>query len=295
MTTTDTLTFQDFLVRHFERREVQPNKGSILYYTYSQSCWEIGKQVAPFGFFQVEGWNEDYYRHIWTSDTHLSILTFCEGDVALEVCNDVASYQEAIVECHNFYVVNDRQYLGGAFTHIDNCPIAIAAVESQPKTWRYYRLRGCYSSELLAVSPDPQLLKQLSLKWFEENPNEGQLWLERWGSSSSFSKTKIEEEGLFDLPAIVSKAEEEQLRKDFREQILSKMSADISSVIFSLALYTAGEIVASEAVPLDWIESDLTGYDDRDKAASWLYLNRKRIVLVEKDCQYDYKGDPLTE
>lgn len=298
--TTETLTFQNFLANCFNKREDQHLKGVVIYdnfigttYGSHQSCWELHKQMNPFGFFQAEGWNEGWYRQVWTSDTHLSILTFCEGDVILEVCNDVASYQAEIVRCHNFYVVEHGDYLSGAFTHIDkNCPIAIAAVESQPNTWRYYRLHTFLQNEILGTSPDPQALKPLAIEWFAQNP-QGGLKLAYPGGGTIFSSNNLEEEGIFDFPVIVSQEEQKLLREEFRQQLLNKMSDNPSGMVFALAAYSAGDIAENEAVPLDWIKSSLTGVDDRDKAASWLSLDRQRILVVEKANRYDYKGDPF--
>jgi len=55
------------------------------------------------GWAQVDTYQDAPYFGIWTSPALLQIFTYCEGDLCLEQCNDVADYVDAVKRCIAFY------------------------------------------------------------------------------------------------------------------------------------------------------------------------------------------------
>jgi len=46
------------------------------------------------------------YRVIWINITEMSVFTYCEGDLKLQVFNDRVSFYKGLVECAEFYKNN---------------------------------------------------------------------------------------------------------------------------------------------------------------------------------------------
>lgn len=142
-------------------------------------CYEaiavMEKQIDAKDFTPVYGWSDMPYRDVSVSDKHLAILTFCEGDVTLEVAPDVEAYRKAILEAHDFYVVKYDNYLWGGHSSIEGeQPIAKAAIATMPDDWRQFRLQKRFHAscqeDVLGVSWDLGALYRLAADYLEANP-----------------------------------------------------------------------------------------------------------------------------
>ena len=58
--------------------------------------------TAPAGFRVVESWS-DGYRVVWASSSERAILTYCEGDLSLEMCADYATFRASMLAAGRFY------------------------------------------------------------------------------------------------------------------------------------------------------------------------------------------------
>ncbi len=78
----------------------------------------------------MRGWECEPFRYIYISDKHLSIVSYCEGDMTVHVYEHEDAYKCAIVQNHKFYCDEASSY---AFTRIpEKMPIAQSALEEMP-------------------------------------------------------------------------------------------------------------------------------------------------------------------
>lgn len=55
------------------------------------------------GWAQVDTYQDASYFGIWTNPDLREIVTYCEGDVTREICDDDGDYRAALVACLTFY------------------------------------------------------------------------------------------------------------------------------------------------------------------------------------------------
>lgn len=123
--------------------EKSQRDGRILYLGGGMSGWYTVDRFLPKDFHHVEGWDDCSYRMIWASDIHLTIATYCEGDISFSVSESIEAYQRDIVKAHQFYCLQQTGI--DTFTCVpDELPIAKAAIESMEdydqQLWRYTHL-----------------------------------------------------------------------------------------------------------------------------------------------------------
>ena len=59
--------------------------------------------LVPDHFWMVSEWCYDTFRVVWISKKHLSIFTYCEGDLVLEICENMEVFNENIKKAAEFY------------------------------------------------------------------------------------------------------------------------------------------------------------------------------------------------
>lgn len=59
--------------------------------------------LVPDHFQMVSEWCYDTFRVIWISERDLSIFTYVEGDLILEVCENIEVFNEKIEKAAEFY------------------------------------------------------------------------------------------------------------------------------------------------------------------------------------------------
>lgn len=63
-------------------------------------------QVArylPSTYTERPEWRDGYYRAVWTSETERAIVTYCEGDVTIEVMATPEAYTAQLAAAGAFY------------------------------------------------------------------------------------------------------------------------------------------------------------------------------------------------
>lgn len=165
-------------------------------------CYEaiaiMEKQLDAKDFSTVYGWSDMPYRDVSVSDKELSILTFCEGDVTLEVAPDVETYKQAILAAHNCYVVEGDRYLFGGSSYVEgDQPIAKAVIEAQNDDWRQFRLQTRFGAscreDIIGVSWDLGLLYRMAQKYLEDKPFSTLALVNPGGGGQTFNPNSIDE------------------------------------------------------------------------------------------------------
>lgn len=59
--------------------------------------------LVPDHFWMVSEWCYDTFRVVWISKKHLSIFIYCEGDLVLEICENMEVFNENIKKAAEFY------------------------------------------------------------------------------------------------------------------------------------------------------------------------------------------------
>ncbi len=126
-----------------DRKRQEEGRTVYEYYGGDIGSWYTVDKRLPKEFHHIEGWDDSSYRGVWASDVHLTIATYCEGDLSFSVSESVEAYQADIVSAHKFYCLEQTDV--DAFTCIpDELPIAKAAIEAMEdydrQLWRYNHL-----------------------------------------------------------------------------------------------------------------------------------------------------------
>lgn len=66
----------------------------------SNSCITV---YIPEGFHEVEKWADSSFRGVWVSESDLSVITYCEGDIDVTVHPHKVSYLANINAANEFY------------------------------------------------------------------------------------------------------------------------------------------------------------------------------------------------
>lgn len=64
---------------------------------------ETVRQCLPAGFTERHAWRDGHYRAVWTSDSALAVVTYCEGDVLVTKHATRADYEREISEAQTYY------------------------------------------------------------------------------------------------------------------------------------------------------------------------------------------------
>ena len=97
-----TLSFHEFL--EITNEDQPENKtGYKIYRGFTFQCPGEITQLIPDHFQLVEKWCYKTLRVVWISKKYLSILTYCEGDLILEVCESMEYFKKEIQRTSEFY------------------------------------------------------------------------------------------------------------------------------------------------------------------------------------------------
>lgn len=55
------------------------------------------------GWAQIDTYQDASYFGVWTNPERREIVTYCEGDITMEICDDDNDYRRACVACLTFY------------------------------------------------------------------------------------------------------------------------------------------------------------------------------------------------
>ncbi len=95
-----TTTLREFLTGDhwtIERR----GGGYTIYRSFTmQGAWSLPRLK---GFVEVEDWQDAHYRRVWVSDDDLAIVTYCEGDITVQLFERKVTYDVALEYASNFY------------------------------------------------------------------------------------------------------------------------------------------------------------------------------------------------
>ena len=59
------------------------------------------RKLIPDRFYKVEDWCYGNLRAVWISKRHLSIFSYCEGDINLEIFDDIKVFNEQLQKSAN--------------------------------------------------------------------------------------------------------------------------------------------------------------------------------------------------
>lgn len=54
----------------------------------------------------MEDWADGPYRHVWVHNEERAIITYCEGDISVQVYETQAAYDLAVFKSHQFYATH---------------------------------------------------------------------------------------------------------------------------------------------------------------------------------------------
>ena len=77
--------------------------GYTIYRGFAVQCPGEILHLIPDNFYIVEKWCYKTLRVVWISKKYLSILTYCEGDLLLEVCESMERFKKEIKRTTEFY------------------------------------------------------------------------------------------------------------------------------------------------------------------------------------------------
>lgn len=64
---------------------------------------ELVEAYLPAGAYPVDGWCDGQARLVWCDDPGLSVVTYCEGDVEVVVCESRAAYLDELTRQERYY------------------------------------------------------------------------------------------------------------------------------------------------------------------------------------------------
>ncbi len=79
------------------------NNGVKTYRGFTYKPAEAILDLVPGDFWMVEDWCDHTLRVVWISKKYLSIFTYIEGDLILEVCDNIKVYNEKLENVSEFY------------------------------------------------------------------------------------------------------------------------------------------------------------------------------------------------
>lgn len=97
-----TLSFHE-LVEITNQDRPENKTGYVIYRGFTFQCPGEILQLIPNHFHLVEKWCYKTLRVVWISKKYLSILTYCEGDMILEVCKSMKYFKKEIKRTAEFY------------------------------------------------------------------------------------------------------------------------------------------------------------------------------------------------
>jgi hypothetical protein len=96
------LPFNEFIKKTFKDNR-EGIDGYKLYQGFTFKYPEEIISLVPEHFQLVEEWCYGTFRLVWMSEKNLSILTYCEGDLILEVFENVKNFEMELKSTGEFY------------------------------------------------------------------------------------------------------------------------------------------------------------------------------------------------
>jgi len=97
------MDFDQFKKTYCHNAEPEDKHGGSLYRGFTfNDVWGVARNI-PDEFDLNDEWSDGYYRNVWTSFKNLAIITYCEGDVDVEIYETPTAFNMAIKACDAFY------------------------------------------------------------------------------------------------------------------------------------------------------------------------------------------------
>lgn len=96
------LSFHELLILA-NKSQPEKKQGYRIYRGFTFRYPEEIMHLVPDHFHIVEKWCYDTFRVVWISKKYLSIFTYCEGDLILEVCESMEEFKKEIKRTTEFY------------------------------------------------------------------------------------------------------------------------------------------------------------------------------------------------
>lgn len=167
----------------------ESNHGTTLYEGWFNGEWNAVEQRIDELFQYIEGWEDGPYRVVWLSEDLLAEITYCEGDVSIDIANDAEGYKRIVEAAMQFYTINNDHWVEIP----DSMKITQAIVDAMPQEWKQIKLRA-NGTDIIARGFSSDILWDAAQKWFEENPD-GLLKLDAGGGALYFGKVPSEQPG----------------------------------------------------------------------------------------------------
>lgn len=75
--------------------------GHAIYRSFTmQGAWSLPRLES---FTEIEDWQDAHYRRVWVSDEDLAIVTYCEGDITVQLFERKISHDLAVEDAFDFY------------------------------------------------------------------------------------------------------------------------------------------------------------------------------------------------
>lgn len=82
------------------------HRGSVLRLDIYRSDDSEARKRIPYYFKEIYEWNDASFRTVWASCWDKAIITYCEGDISVVVCDSDEAYNQEYREAHEFYKNN---------------------------------------------------------------------------------------------------------------------------------------------------------------------------------------------
>ncbi len=168
----------------------ESNHGTTLYEGWFNGEWNAVEQRIDKSFQYIEGWEDGPYRVVWLSEKLLAQVTYCEGDLSLDVAKDAEGYKRIVESAMQFYTIDKDHWVEIP----DSMKITQAIVDAMPQEWKQVKLKA-EGQTIIARGFSSDELWNAAQKWFEENP-EGNLKLDAGGGALWFYKKASEQPGV---------------------------------------------------------------------------------------------------
>ena len=163
--------------------------GTTLYIGSCRGEYGTLERFLNKSFRYIEGWNDGPYRSVWLSEELLAGITYCEGDVSIDIANDAEGYKRIVEAAMQFYTINNDHWVEIP----DSMKITQAIVDAMPQEWKQIKLRA-NGTDIIARGFSSDVLWDVAQKWFEGNPD-GLLKLDAGGRALYFGKVPSEQPG----------------------------------------------------------------------------------------------------
>lgn len=137
-------------------------------------------------FKYIEGWEDASYRAVWLSEELMAAVTYCEGDVTVEVADDAEGYEQIVRTARQSYMIDKDHWV----VILDSLPVTQAIIDLMSQEWKQTKLKA-YNEGVIARGNSSDQLWEVARSWLEANPDE-YLKIERCGGALAFGKKELD-------------------------------------------------------------------------------------------------------